>query len=86
MRGKGSKLGKPCPKVRLSQDKLPIEPLRKSHYIGWDFYVRDYFVREKFVASYSNIYCSKIKKRTVFFVCAFAFRERATPGFVPTRQ
>ncbi len=24
MRGKGSKLGKPCPKVRLSQDRLPI--------------------------------------------------------------
>jgi hypothetical protein len=23
---KGSKLGKPCPKVRLSQDRLPIEP------------------------------------------------------------
>jgi hypothetical protein len=34
MRGKGtklgegerSKLGEPCPKVRLSQDRLPIEP------------------------------------------------------------
>ncbi len=26
MRGKGSKLGKPCPKDRLSQDRLPIEP------------------------------------------------------------
>jgi hypothetical protein len=25
--GKGSKLGKPCPKVRLSRDRLPIEPL-----------------------------------------------------------
>ncbi len=25
MRGKGSKLGEPCPKVRLSQDRLPIE-------------------------------------------------------------
>ncbi len=24
--GKGSKLGDPCPKVRLSQDRLPIEP------------------------------------------------------------
>jgi hypothetical protein len=24
--GKGSKLGEPCPKVRLSQDRLPIEP------------------------------------------------------------
>ncbi len=27
MRGKGSKLGEPCPKVRLSQDRLAIEPL-----------------------------------------------------------
>jgi hypothetical protein len=26
VRGKGSKLGKPCPKARLSQDRLPIEP------------------------------------------------------------
>ncbi len=26
VRGKGSKLGEPCPKVRLSQDRLPIEP------------------------------------------------------------
>ena len=24
--GKESKLGEPCPKVRLSQDRLPIEP------------------------------------------------------------
>ena len=24
--GKGSKLGEPCPKVRVSQDRLPIEP------------------------------------------------------------
>ncbi len=24
--GKGSKLGEPCPKVRLSQDRFPIEP------------------------------------------------------------
>jgi hypothetical protein len=26
VRGKGTKLSKPCPKVRLSQDRLPIEP------------------------------------------------------------
>ncbi len=26
MREKGSKLGEPCPKVRLSQDRLPKEP------------------------------------------------------------
>ncbi len=24
--GKGTKLGEPCPKVRISQDRLPIEP------------------------------------------------------------
>ncbi len=24
--GKGNKLGEPCPKVRLSPDRLPIEP------------------------------------------------------------
>ncbi len=27
MRGKGIKLDEPCPKVRLSQDRLPIAPL-----------------------------------------------------------
>ncbi len=27
MRWKGSTLGEPCPKVRLSQDRLAIEPL-----------------------------------------------------------
>ncbi len=26
MRGKGSELGTPCPKVRLSQDRMPREP------------------------------------------------------------
>jgi hypothetical protein len=26
VRGKGSKLGEPYPKVRLSQDRLPIDP------------------------------------------------------------
>jgi hypothetical protein len=26
VRGKGNKLGEPCAKVRLSQDRLPIEP------------------------------------------------------------
>ncbi len=25
VRGKGRRLGEPCPKVRLSQDRLPIE-------------------------------------------------------------
>jgi len=26
VRGKGSKLGEPCPKVTLSQDRMPKEP------------------------------------------------------------
>ncbi len=26
MRGKGNKLGEGCPKVRLSQDRMPVEP------------------------------------------------------------
>jgi hypothetical protein len=26
VRGKGNKLGEPCPKVKLSQDMMPIEP------------------------------------------------------------
>ncbi len=36
MRGKGVKLGEGCPKVRLSQDRLPIvtESRRKSAEIG----------------------------------------------------
>jgi hypothetical protein len=25
VRGKGSKLGEPCPKVRLSEDRMPAE-------------------------------------------------------------
>jgi len=28
--GKGSKVGEPCPKVRLSQDRLPIEPFART--------------------------------------------------------
>ncbi len=32
MRGKGSKLGEPCPKVRLGQDRLPIEPKNRRKY------------------------------------------------------
>jgi hypothetical protein len=26
VRGKGRKLGEPCPKVRFSQSRMPIEP------------------------------------------------------------
>ncbi len=32
--GKGSKLGEPCPKVRLSQDRLPIDPLAPHEKLG----------------------------------------------------
>jgi len=27
VRGKGTKLGDACPKVRLSKDRMPVEPL-----------------------------------------------------------
>ncbi len=26
VRGKGSKLSEPCPKVKLSKDRMPVEP------------------------------------------------------------
>jgi hypothetical protein len=32
--GEGSKLGEPCPKVKLSQDSLPIEPLTQQQFLG----------------------------------------------------
>ncbi len=34
MRGKGAKLGEGCAKVRLTQDRLPINPHGKSAEIG----------------------------------------------------
>jgi len=35
MRGKGNKVGEPCPKVRLSQDRIPIEPFpSRISYVG----------------------------------------------------
>ncbi len=34
MRGNGSKLGEPCPKVRLSQDRMPIEPFDRRVNLG----------------------------------------------------
>jgi len=65
VRGKGTKLGEHCPKVRLSQDRMLIEPLTLSGYFflgggiftfgTQDFYVRDYYVREKFVAPFFSI-------------------------------
>ncbi len=33
MRGKGIKLGEHCPKVRLSQDRMPIEPFRITGFL-----------------------------------------------------
>ncbi len=55
MRGKGTKLGEGCPKVRLSQDRMPIFSQIRDFYVFQDFYVQDFyvrdcFVREKFVA------------------------------------
>jgi hypothetical protein len=38
-----AKLGEPCPKVRLSQDRMPIELLTQ-------LCVRNFYFREKFVA------------------------------------
>jgi hypothetical protein len=58
VRGKGTKLGEGCPKVRLSQDRRPIlgegERDFRDYYadLWFDsgfFYVRDCFIREKFV-------------------------------------
>ncbi len=55
MRGKGTKLGEGCPKVRLSQDRVPIFSHVRDFYVFrdfyvWDIYIRDCFIREKFVA------------------------------------
>jgi hypothetical protein len=51
------KLGEPCPKVRLSQDKLPVEPLTQQQYfwiftfgIFTIFGIQDFYVWEKFWA------------------------------------
>jgi hypothetical protein len=44
VRGKGTKLGEGCPKVRLSQDRMAIFSQIRN------FYIRDCFVREKFMA------------------------------------
>jgi hypothetical protein len=37
VRGKGTKLDEGCPKVRLSQDRLPIEPYGKGTMLGEGF-------------------------------------------------
>ncbi len=29
-----AKLGEPCPKVRLSQDRMPVEPLTEQQSLG----------------------------------------------------
>jgi hypothetical protein len=46
----GTKLGEHCPEVRLSQDRMPIDPEKILKIFWGDYYVRDYFDREKFVA------------------------------------
>jgi len=40
VRGKGTKLGEGCPKVRLSQDRMAIEPLTHSHFLPSPSYAR----------------------------------------------
>ncbi len=46
MRGKGTKLGEGCPKVRLSQDSELRDCYVRDCYV-WDCYVRDNYVVPK---------------------------------------
>ncbi len=50
MRGKGTNLGEGCPKVRLSQGRMPIFSQIWDFYVFWDIYVWDFFIQEKLVA------------------------------------
>ncbi len=66
-----AKLGEPCPKVRLSQDRLPIEPLtQQQSWVGGkrkafgDYYIWEYYVREKFMAPFEFfrlVYYSQVR-------------------------
>jgi hypothetical protein len=59
VRGKGTKQGEGCPKVRLNQNRMPIIPkiiLKIIPQKIWDFFVRDCFIREKFVAPEINLF------------------------------
>ncbi len=38
--GEGTKLGERCQKVRLIQDRMPIEPLTHSHFLPSPSYAR----------------------------------------------
>jgi hypothetical protein len=40
--GKGTKLGEPCPKVRLSQDRFPIEP---SFFLSQAYFAQTLFTQ-----------------------------------------
>jgi hypothetical protein len=42
VRGKGTKLGEGCPKVRLSQDRMPIFPPHLAYYVRF-FFEKTYF-------------------------------------------
>ncbi len=56
MRGKGTKLGEHCPKVRLSQDRMPIEPFGITGFVYvfgifykfQDCFVRDCYIRDNY--------------------------------------
>jgi len=59
VRGKGTKLGEGCPKVRLSQDRMPSEGAFRDfricvyvrdYYEFWACYIRDCYVRENYIA------------------------------------
>jgi len=62
VRGEGSKLGKPCPNVWLSQDKLSIEPF--EYYI-WDYYIVLGILCSVFLRS--GLFCSgKVRGASAF--------------------
>jgi hypothetical protein len=61
VRGKGSKLCEPCPKVRLSQGRLPVEQFAcmKSYARGngtfGDFNFRDFYVANLIKIVWQNL-------------------------------
>jgi hypothetical protein len=94
VRGKGSKLGEPCPKVRLSQERMLIRDIKSTEIIPKiipknfqenfrEYYVGNYFVREKFVAPYFGclifivtfIPLNKASRNTSLF-CSISDKEK----------
>ncbi len=93
MRGKGTKLSEGCQKVRLSQDRMAIFGIFTFGIVMLlygsirDFciredYVRDCFIREKFVAPASG-QCYKTfygRKLRLFIISYSAFPWQAFPA------